>query len=694
MDPHRTGPLRTVQNQSGVRKRRPPLACLQCYQRKLKCGKEFPSCSRCVKAGLAHQCTYRGNSAPQGRVSNTVVHLDTTTDSPGFNASLQDESQEVSRPSPGGAGEITHLRRRKGVVQFYGYSYHMNFYQQFPELRSYIGGVKAKNQMINIARDQVYPPQGESISHNRLGTNSVGASSLESLLPTKPVADALVQNYLDRFETMHRALDRSVFLAEYDRHWNDPLSSAPIFLIQLLLILATGASLHPDTCLAAWSEASIYTLTTQWIEAAESWLTSSHHHVPHSPQVIASHCLLLIAKRANYMQGSSFWTSTGALVRMAMAAGYHREVNAAARIAPYDQEMRRRLWITIVELDMQAALERGMPPTIRPGDFSTRMPLHVDDGEVLETPDDPQSATPLDTLTDCSFQNAFWQSMPTRCAICTYVNGCDGDIGFERVQELGEGLYKAIRDIPEWNTTGSDLPRRRTAMYLRTMLKIYLCQYSLLLYTKFTCQSPDSFQSSICRRARLEASTTIVECYRKLIVDEILERHACRTGLMVAALNICHEIYLSYGPGEAISMITNLGVSQHLLDALEQVLSILERRIKRTMHGLNEYYVLSMIIGLVKAKLSPETRVVSDKEAAHRATIVCTFLQEARASLLAADQPTYPVETQLASGAQPLAATLNDVTEALGFGLPDTPGFGEDDFSVDFFLQDPSSFFQ
>ncbi|PYH86715.1 hypothetical protein BO82DRAFT_324951 [Aspergillus uvarum CBS 121591] len=640
MDRFQKTPKRTPK--PGARKRRPPLACVQCYERKVKCGKQSPSCSRCVRAGIAEQCTYRGGSAHQKDVMASPVRSNHRDATPAPRVlSSENGLQPATPPAPARINEITHLRRRGGLVQFYGYSYHMNFYQQFPELRSYIAGVKTRYPGINVARDEVFPPVHESTTFEKHASVPVSAAVLKVMIPSKSVADALVQTYLDRFETTHRVLDRSAFMTEYNCHWSGSMSTTPFFIAQLLLVLATGASFYPETYLQNESKTSIYMQAIRWIDVAESWLTSSPDVMPHSPCAIACQCLLLIAKRANYIQGSSFWTSTGALMRLAMAAGYHWEVNPASHISPYDQEIRRRLWTTIVELDVQAAVERGMPPSLRPNDFLTERPLHINDDKIHKSLEDGGAALPMETMSDTSFQVILLKSLPTRLAICSYVNGNDVAMEYKQVQELAEALHNAIRDIPDWNNRAADPRQERLAVYLGTLLKVYLCQYSLLLYAKFGCQSPDSFQSVICRRARLDASTAILDCYQRLVDDEIVPKHTCQTGLMIATLNICHEIYLSHGP--SIGIATSLGVAHYLLGAVENVLAILETRISRTLHGLNEYYLLSMIIGLVKTKISLATRSSNDTEAANRAIQVCTLLHTARASLLACDSPIQPV---------------------------------------------------
>ncbi|QQK46987.1 Fungal transcriptional regulatory protein, N-terminal [Penicillium digitatum] len=535
---------------------------------------------------------------------------------------------------------MTHLKGQEAITKFYGYSYPLNFYQQFTELRSYIIKIKTKNPVINALRDEIYPLANDEYRLRPLAHATVLRDTLRQLIPIKTVADTLVQTYIDRFEIIHRVLNKSGFIADYNRHWASPLSTPASFLVQLLLVAATAASFHPEICIDVMNQKTVHEHALDWAEAAESWLNSSTNQPPQSWDTLATHCLLLIAKRANHIQESSFWTCTGALVRWAMAAGYHRESGSTARISPYYQEMRRRLWMTIVELDLQASIERGMPPSVGIEDFNIVSPLNIDDAKLQESGQDPLKGMPLATLTDTSFQALLYRSLTVRLKICAFVNGCHQQDDFDRVLHLGEELEEALQDIPEWNNPQDHPRQQQTTMYVKRSLSIYLHQYTLLLHIRVATQTPPSFKSTICRRARLEASLKLLDHHQKLIHDENVPEQACRIGLVLSALNICHEIYINFGPDdEAIttdsSKVPNQSatltifpeISKFLLATVEQVLQILEKRVILTFHGLNEYYTLSMIIGLVKSKLWPESCATSDKEAANRVIRICTILQ-------------------------------------------------------------------
>lgn len=75
------------------------------------------------------------------------------------------------------------------------------------------------------------------------------------------------------------------------------------------------------------------------------------------------------------------WTLTGLVVRMAQTLGIHRD-GGHYDLAPFDIEMRRRLWWQICILDSRASEDHGCDPTITEQSFDTQMPLNVDDIDI------------------------------------------------------------------------------------------------------------------------------------------------------------------------------------------------------------------------------------------------------------------------------------------------------------------------
>lgn len=128
-----TGSQRVVR--PGARKRRPALACIQCYGRKLKCGREYPACSRCAKGGKADQCTYRDDKfqiLPTESDKIIEERSNSVDDNRDIPLSPREAHGEPSRliSSQYNGDIMTYLKGQGTLTKFYGYSYHLNFYQQ------------------------------------------------------------------------------------------------------------------------------------------------------------------------------------------------------------------------------------------------------------------------------------------------------------------------------------------------------------------------------------------------------------------------------------------------------------------------------------------------------------------------------------------------------------------------------------
>lgn len=82
------------------------------------------------------------------------------------------------------------------------------------------------------------------------------------------------------------------------------------------------------------------------------------------------------------------WTLTGLLIRLAQSLGLHRDGEQFG-ISPLETEMRRRLWWTLIHLDMRASEDHGSDPTIIDQSFDTRFPLNINDEDIDSSMKEP-----------------------------------------------------------------------------------------------------------------------------------------------------------------------------------------------------------------------------------------------------------------------------------------------------------------
>ncbi|KAL2432568.1 hypothetical protein ABEF95_013617 [Exophiala dermatitidis] len=120
-----------------------------------------------------------------------------------------------------------------------------------------------------------------------------------------------------------------------------------------------------------------------------------------------------------------------------MQMGLHRDLT-------YFKRMSVLLWATILELDVQAALDAGVPPTIGLDDFDTEAPSNVNDVDF-----DEQTRIlhehPATTTTDSSLQRFLFQSLRPRLEVARRMNGIPSALSEESYDEI-VALTTSIND--------------------------------------------------------------------------------------------------------------------------------------------------------------------------------------------------------------------------------------------------------
>ncbi|KAK0655869.1 hypothetical protein B0T16DRAFT_21192 [Cercophora newfieldiana] len=235
-------------------------------------------------------------------------------------------------------------------------------------------------------------------------------------VPDRPVVDHLVDGYFRTFETIYRVLHIPSFRTEYERYWLEPKATSLSFVILMQLCMAVGACFHDD-------KHSLRVQATGWIYEARLWLLTSSEKSQLSLVGLQILCLLQLAKQTTGLAGDLTWISAGSLLRAAMAMGLQHDPENLVRMPPLRAELRRRLWVTILEINLQASLDAGALPLISPHDFGTRPPQNLNEEELSgETTEHLASATGITSYTQTSAQIALFQSFTTRLAIVNHVN--------------------------------------------------------------------------------------------------------------------------------------------------------------------------------------------------------------------------------------------------------------------------------
>ncbi|OBT56538.1 hypothetical protein VE04_03240 [Pseudogymnoascus sp. 24MN13] len=203
-------------------------------------------------------------------------------------------------------------------------------------------------------------------------------------VPVKGIADQLVNAYFRTSESIYRILHIPSFMKEYRQYWDQPDVSNPVFIVKLLLVMSIGG------CFYQGPDSTHYRVESKkWIFAAQSWLSTPFEKAKLHMSTIQIQCLLIIARQYCSISGDVVWIAAGTLLRTAMQMGFHRDPASLPKIGILQGEMRRRLWATIIELNIQSSIGSGMPFLITEQEWDTAPPANIDDVEISEATNNP-----------------------------------------------------------------------------------------------------------------------------------------------------------------------------------------------------------------------------------------------------------------------------------------------------------------
>lgn len=318
---------------------------------------------------------------------------------------------------------------------------------------------------------------------------------MADVLPSKAACDHLVQVYMNGSGTIYRVLHIPSFMSQYNRYWGGG-QQPDYFLPQLLSILAIGyrflgagkgqfqndrEGIHMPTACA---------LVRAWLDGLRG-----KQLVEFSS--LQTEVLALMAQRVLNSQNHDTWQHLGLLVRMAMTMGLHRDPSEFAHeILPFWAEQRRKLWTTILELDIHMSIQCNLPSCIRDGDFTCRPPRNLNDDELYPNMTELPPSKPIEVHTSSRIQVFAANTLTTRLKVVDLVNRTDSLQDYQQILDVGNELERVLDDIryviPQRQVNDASEAHRQ--WMTRVILDMNCRRPLLALYRPFALSSADAPQ--------------------------------------------------------------------------------------------------------------------------------------------------------------------------------------------------------
>jgi hypothetical protein len=370
--------------------------------------------------------------------------------------------------------------------------------------------------------------------------------NLLDLLPGRENVDHHVHLYFDTFETVYRVLHAPTFWSEYNCMWEDLQAVRPAFLVTILLVMATVNCISPkEESTYIGDSAASREVAILWIESCEIWLqrqSQKHAYLA----IWQIRVLLLLSKITNTVKKKRTWTLAGNLMRQAMSAGFHRDPTLlGAKVSIFDQEMRRRLWATIVELELQTSIDRGMPSASAGVSFDCAPVLNVNDEDFEEGSQKSPPPKPWGMYTAASFLHISQKSLSLRVSLNSLLNELSSHAQYEEVLGYDEKVMQKLQDIPSKADSQGIQEVHKFPDLLHALLDIQLRQFLILLHSPFARQAESNSRYSLSKMVCFNAASSILDQHSKLTASGNHTLLLFRNDVFRAALSICHNIHVS-----------------------------------------------------------------------------------------------------------------------------------------------------
>ncbi|CAK7197508.1 hypothetical protein SEUCBS139899_000155 [Sporothrix eucalyptigena] len=345
---------------------------------------------------------------------------------------------------------------------------------------------------------------------------------MADILPRRDVCERLVRAYVNVSEGLYRVIHVPTFLQEFDAYWANGVTGSvgsgmgatnigaraggpsggggtagggvvpgqgvtEDFLPRLLCMLCIGGRFETESKGLAYDRSDGVHIPTA-CALVRSWLDGLRGKPSVDVITLQTEVLLLHASRMIQPRSQRIWTELGIISRLAMAMGLHRDPSEfAPDITPFQGECRRKLWFTIMDMDLHVSLASGLPSALRPGEFTCRPPRNLDDNDLyLEMPSLPPGK-PMDQYTEAQMQLFAANTLPLRMRASDLLCNIDSLTDYWEVMDVGGDLEKALDDInclfPRNAALNSHQKHKEWRM--RAMLDMHVRRPLLALYRPF-----------------------------------------------------------------------------------------------------------------------------------------------------------------------------------------------------------------
>lgn len=297
-----------------------------------------------------------------------------------------------------------------------------------------------------------------------------------------------VEMYFKMFDCVNPIVDETIFFTELELYWKEPYTTNICWLAQFLMVIGLG-------CFGMDEEQPF--LATEFMTAAEACLMQTTFMFRPNLLTLKSLCLAFVAKQvcnATCWASDSAWSLMGLIVRTAHIYGLAEDrIDIDDGATEKEKETRRKLWLTILYLDVKGAIATGMAPLTKSDEL----------GSYFQQMPEWGATNPL--------QSVLHQALPTVFTVVGHLNSKQDHISFPDVLRYNAQLRELMGHASR--VCQNPIQKITIDIFLRRCLMVLQRPYAL--HTDGPSLFPESYWSS------LECALALLMHYRDLWCNDM-----------------------------------------------------------------------------------------------------------------------------------------------------------------------------
>ncbi|RMZ84511.1 hypothetical protein DV737_g1128, partial [Chaetothyriales sp. CBS 132003] len=433
-------------------------------------------------------------------------------------------------------------------------------------------------------------------------TSSASVAEIRELIPSLQVCQRLAEIYFDNLEHCFRILHQPTFVAQLTDYFTRPSPAAPDFLPQLVGVLSMAAILAIDQDCVVVGAVADGRLIRASVSFIEDYIAGLGYKKRNTIAAFQTRSLLMLLRCMRQDRQTELWELTGSIMRQALIMGMDRDPSERTEpCTALEAELRRRLWMSVVEMDMMMAILCNMPCLVP--DFTCRAPKNLDDVELLSEGLDGLASRPFDEWTDSLCQCFLAQSIKQRVHGCRDLQSSP-DLNYHHLLGHTRLLEQVLQNLPlalRFNNPSDQARKSSARLMARMEVDLTIRRPLMHLYTPFTYANDEQDAFSEARAGFLQ-SCFMVTNYQHLFDPSFSELYVDRpTGywdfffnvyrpeINQSILGLCLEIKRLANAADVVQVANRSlagwrGPSYTRASLIQAVNSILEPMTRRIAH--------------------------------------------------------------------------------------------------------------